>query len=146
MVIGTSRAGQVIILAVVLALVPASAWSQAPYPPQQPYPGQAPMAPVGPPLQQQPPAVQQEQPLEYAFRPDLSNPEYGECLRLEKNWRGLWQRYAQIYQQVRYMNPNDPQYRQMASYAQNMKQQLDSAWNDFSGKCIYFPSRRKGQP
>jgi len=90
-----------------------------------------------------PPASQPQQPLEYAFRPDLTNPEYGECLRLEKNWQALWQRYAQAYQQFMMMRPNDPQYRQMAAYAQGIKQQLDAAWNAFSGKCVYFsPPRR----
>jgi len=145
MSIGTWKTGKAIFLAITLIIVPVAAWSQSPYLPQGPYPAQAPIRPGGAP-QPMPPASQGQQPLEYAFRPDLSNPEFGECLGLEKNWQAHWQRYAQAYQQVMMMNPNDPQYRQMASYAQTLKQQLDAAWNAFSGKCVYFPPRRQGQP
>ena len=97
----------------------------------------------GPPFGIQPQAPQQpQQPLEYAFRPDLSNPQYGECLNLERRWKNLWQTYYQLYNQARMMNPSDPQYAQMANYVNYMKRQLDSAWADFSQRCVYFPNRR----
>ncbi|MBI4965074.1 MAG: hypothetical protein HY913_17505 [Desulfomonile tiedjei] len=146
MTIETSKTVEAIVLAVFLIILPVTVWSQSPYPPQAPYPVQTPMGPGGAVAQPTPPAAQQQQPMEYAFRPDLSNPEFGECLELEKNWRALWQRYAQVYQQVTTMNPSDPQYRQMALYAQGLKQHLDAAWNAFSGKCVYYPPRRQGQP
>jgi hypothetical protein len=97
----------------------------------------------GPPMGAPPPPNQQaQQPIEYAFRPNLSNPEYGECLNLEKRWKNLWQTYYQLYNQTRMMNPSDPQYAQMANYVNHMKRQLDAAWADFSGRCVYFPNRR----
>lgn len=139
MSIGTWRTGEAIVLALALITAPVAVWGQSPYPAQAPYPSQAPAAPGVAPSQPMPPQAQPQQPMEYAFRPDLTNPEYGECLGLEKNWQTHWQRYAQAYQQVMMMNPKDPQYRQMAFYAQNLKQQLDAAWNAFSGKCVYFP-------
>jgi hypothetical protein len=108
----------------------------AQYPAPQPYP-------QGPPMGRQPqPNQQPQQPLEYAFRPNLSNPEYGECLNLEKNWKNLWQTYYQLYNQTRMMNPSDPQYAQMANYVNHMKMRLDAAWADFSGRCVYFPNHR----
>jgi len=115
-----------------------SGWSQ------QPYPMQPPQAPMGPPPQAAPPGPpqQQQQQLEYAFRPDLTNPEYGECLQLEKTWKALWQRYAQAYQTAMAMTPRHPQYQQQASYVNGLKAQLDVAWNAFSGKCVYFPASR----
>ncbi len=143
MSIGPSDTVKVAVLAAALIILPIEAWSQSPYPPQAPYPTQQPAAPGRATSQAIPPASQPQQPLEYAFRPDLSNPEYGECLGLEKHWRALWQKYAQAYQQVMMMRPNDPQYRQMALHAQNLKQQLDAAWNGFSGKCVYFPPPRR---
>jgi len=82
-----------------------------------------------------------QQPLEYAFRPDLSNPEFGMCLKLEKNWKALWDNYYQLYHQIRMMSPQDPRYGQMTYYANMVKSQLDSAWHDFSSKCVYFPQR-----
>lgn len=82
-----------------------------------------------------------QQSLEYAFRPDLSNPEYGECLQLEKQWKALWANYTQYYNQARMMYPGNPQYAQITYYLQNLKPQLDAAWNAFSGKCVYFPKR-----
>jgi hypothetical protein len=88
------------------------------------------------------PNQQPQQPLEYAFRPNLSNPEYGECLNLEKSWKNLWQTYYQLYNQTRMMNSSDPQYAQMANYVNHMKMRLDAAWADFSGRCVYFPNRR----
>jgi hypothetical protein len=123
---------------VLMALGTGAAWSQAPYPMQ------APQAPEGPPPQAGPPGAPQEQqrPLEYAFRPDLTNPEYGECLQLEKSWQALWQSYAQAYQTIMSMSPQHPQYQQMAAYVNNLKSRLDTAWNTFSSKCVYFPPRR----
>ncbi|MHB8204438.1 MAG: hypothetical protein ACYDHG_12135 [Desulfomonilaceae bacterium] len=99
--------------------------------------------PMGYPPQQPPQAYQQQQqPLEYAFRPDLTNPEYGTCLDLEKRWKGLYQMYYSAYNQARMMNPSDPQYAQMAAYVNSMKAQMDAAWGDFSGRCVYFPKHR----
>ncbi|MFH0960424.1 MAG: hypothetical protein V1897_17160 [Pseudomonadota bacterium] len=96
-----------------------------------------------PPMGSQPqPNQQPQQPSEYAFRPNLTNPEYGECLNLEKRWRSLWQNYYQLYNQTRMMNPSDPQYAQMANYVNHMKIQLDAAWAEFSGRCVYFPKAR----
>ncbi|MCL4538747.1 MAG: hypothetical protein M1378_03990 [Bacteroidetes bacterium] len=118
-------------------------------PAQGPYPGQpAPAQPMGPPAQPMGPPPQQvpgpqQQPSEYAFRPDLTNPEFGECLQLEKAWQAAWQRYAQEYQRVRWMNPRDPQYAQMTYYLRNLKQQLDATWQNFSGRCVYFPGVEK---
>lgn len=118
---------------VMLAVIPCTGWTQAQYPPQAgPPPGA-----YGP-----PPAQVPQQPLEYAFRPDLTNPEYGQCLQMEKYWQNLWQQYYQIYQRHRMTNPSDPAYAQLTWQAGNVKQQLDAAWNDFSSRCIYFPSRR----
>lgn len=82
---------------------------------------------------------QQKMPSEYAFRPDLSNPEYGNCLQLEKNWKALWHRYNQYYNQVQMMNPGHPQFGPTTRYLQGMKLELDAAWNTFRSNCIYFP-------
>ncbi len=99
--------------------------------------------PMGYPSQQPPPVYQQQQqPLEYAFRPDLTNPEYGTCLNLEKRWKGLYQMYSSAYSQARMMNPSDPQYAPMANYVNSMKSQMDAAWAEFSGRCVYFPKHR----
>ncbi|MGO9570781.1 MAG: hypothetical protein ACLP5H_24920 [Desulfomonilaceae bacterium] len=126
-----------LILAIfLLAAAPVALLAQAPYAGQPPAPPQ----PMRPP-QQVP--VPQQQPSEYAFRPDLTNPEFGECLQLEKAWQAAWQRYAQEYQRARWMNPRDPQYPQMTYYLQNLKQQLDAAWQSFSGRCVYFPGVEK---
>jgi hypothetical protein len=125
---------KLILLVLLLAAIPSIALGQVPYPSQSP-----PAQPLGPP--QQVPGPQQ-QPMEYAFRPELTNPEFGECLNLEKVWRAAWQRYAQEYQRARMMNPSDPQYAQMTYYLRNLKQQLDASWQAFSGKCIYFPRNR----
>ena len=135
--------------AVCLAQAPYGPPPAAPRSPMMPpsQPGVPRNAPVQPqrtptvPMQPQPVPQQQNQPLEYAFRPDLTNPEYGQCLNLEKQWKALWQRYYQIYSQVRMMNPNDPQYAQVTYYARMVKSQLDAAWNHFSSKCVYFPKR-----
>lgn len=93
------------------------------------------------PPQPQPGARPQGYPSEYAFRPDLSNPEFGMCLKMEKQWKRLWHRYYQLYQQARMMNPNDSQYQQMVYYLNFVKSQLDTAWYEFSSKCVYFPRR-----
>lgn len=106
--------------------------------PVAPAPQQGP--PMGYPPQQQ--YQQPQQPQEYAFRPNLSNPEYGECLNLERRWQSLWQTYYQLYNQARTMNPSDPQYAQTANYVNYMKSQLDAAWAQFSGRCVYFPGHR----
>jgi len=84
---------------------------------------------------------QAEMPQEYAFRPDLSNPEFGNCLQLEKNWKGLWDRYTNYYHQVAMMHPGSPQFGQATRVLQHMKMELDAAWNAFSSQCIYFPRR-----
>lgn len=117
-----------------LAVIASSGWAQGPYPPQTgPPPGA-----YGPPMGQAP----EQQPLEYAFRPDLTNPQYGQCLQIEKQWRHLWEQYYQYYQQHRTMNPADPAYAQLTWHLRNLKQQLDAAWSQFSSQCIYFPTRR----
>ena len=111
--------------------------------PNAQYPGPPPGPPMGSAApQQMAPYQQQQQPLEYAFRPDLSNPEYGACLNLEKRWKALYQNYYSAYNQARMMNPRDPQYAQMANYVNSMKAQMDAAWADFSGRCVYFPRHR----
>ncbi len=109
--------------------------------PAAPPPQQGP--PMGYPPQQAPyQQPQPQQPSEYAFRPNLTNPEYGQCLNLEKRWQGLWQTYNSVYNQARMMNPSDPQYAQTANYVNYMKTQLDAAWAEFSGRCVYFPNHR----
>lgn len=136
---------------------PAPPAPPAPLPPSAPlYPQQGPAAPQ--PVPQGTPAPQyqypapaqpqqsqqaQQQRQEYAFRPELTNPEYGQCLRLEKNWKNLWQQYAQGYQQAQALSPQDPRYAQMSYYLVDLKRRLDEAWAQFSGRCIYFPARRK---
>jgi hypothetical protein len=120
-----------IFLTFLLAAIPTGITAQGPYPGPPP-----PVQPMGPPPQGPAP---QQQPSEYAFRPDLTNPEFGECLQLEKAWQATWQRYAQEYQRFRWMNPNDPQYAQMTYYLRTLKQQLDATWQTFSGRCVYFP-------
>jgi hypothetical protein len=125
-----------VILGVPYVLDPAVA--QVPYVPQAPVPQQAPQAAP----RQQPAPVDQQRSLEYAFRPDLSNPEYGECLNLERHWKTLWNSYTQSYQQAAMMHPSDPRYAQMASYVNSLRQQLDAAWNNFSSRCVYFPRSR----
>jgi hypothetical protein len=123
----------IIVLSAIL-LVSLSAWGQVPFPPQQP------MMPPGPPMQQPPQAVQQ--PGEYAFRPDLTNPQFGECLNLEKQWKMLYQHYVQEYQRAQMMNPRDPNFGLVTRQMQNLKYQLDNAWNQFSSRCVYFPRQR----
>lgn len=112
-----------------------AAHSQAPpspYPPQVQPPPQAPGT-------QPPPGFQQ--PLEYAFRPELTNPEYGQCLAMEKQWKDLWNQYNQLYHQARMLNPRDPRYAQMTYYLYDLKRRLDGAWNNFAARCVYFGSR-----
>jgi hypothetical protein len=129
----------------VCAILSAAAWAQAPYG-QPPLPpggqGYQPMIPQQP-MQPGPPAApQQEQPSEYAFRPDLTNPQFGQCLQMEKQWQALWNQYYHFYDQHRMMNPADDSYRAMTQYVLSLRQQLDQAWAAFSAQCIYFPSRR----
>jgi hypothetical protein len=128
-----SRVNILLFLIPVLVILVASATcAQAPYYPapglQQPIPGQ-PQAP-GP-----------QQPAEYAYRPDLTNPQFGECLGLERDWQALSQRYAMEYQRAVGMNPRSPEYAQMTRYMQGLRQQVDQAWNIFRSKCIYFRTR-----
>jgi hypothetical protein len=117
---------------------------QAPqgYPPQGMYP------PQGQPGQQPPPQgapqapAQGQQPGTYAFRPNLTNPEYGECLQMEKAWKDLWNQYYQQYENYRRWGYSDPT--QAAIWQHNLtqlRQQLDQAWQNFTGRCIYFPQR-----
>jgi len=134
-----------LVLGMVLGAVPMSAWCQAPgYPQAQPapvYPQPQPAQPMQPPAQAPPVQQQQQAPGEYAFRGDLTNPEFGECLALERTWQANWYRYAAEYRRAIMMNPKDPNYPQMTRYIQGLRQQLDQSWNIFSSKCIYFPSR-----
>ena len=104
---------------------------------QQPAPPQ--MVPQRRPATQ--PAPPQQMQSEYAFRPNLSNPEFGECLQLERNWKTLWNSYYQAYYHAQSMRPSDPQYQQMAAYVNNLRYQLDAAWSNFSQRCVYFPRR-----
>jgi hypothetical protein len=133
-----------LVLGVVFGSMPMQAWCQAPgYPQAQPapvYPQPQPVQPMQP-LAPGPPAQQQQMPGEYAFRGDLTNPEYGECLALERTWQANWYRYAAEYQRAIMMNPKDPNFPQMTRYIQGLKQQLDQSWSIFSSKCIYFPNR-----
>ena len=123
-----------VVIALSALVLPLVVCAQAPYPVQ---PGVPPAAPAPQPTQ-----IPQQQPTEYAFRPDLTNPQYGECLGLEKQWQTLWQNYYQLYYQHRMMNPNDPAYSQLTYHVRTLKQQLDNAWQQFSSQCIYFPTRR----
>jgi hypothetical protein len=129
-------AGSTTILVVfVSGLFMSVAHGQIPYPAQ----GQRPMGPYQAGPGQGPP--QANMPQEYAFRPDLSNPEFGNCLQLEKNWKAFWERYTNYYEQVRMMHPGSPQFGQATRVLQHMKMELDAAWNAFQGQCIYFPRR-----
>ncbi|MFH0824113.1 MAG: hypothetical protein V2B18_15285 [Pseudomonadota bacterium] len=87
-------------------------------------------------------AQRQQAPFHYALRPELSNPEYCECLKMEKHWKALWQTYTQIYNQAQAMNRADPRYGPTTYQAANIKQQLDAAWYAFSNRCVYFPERK----
>ena len=132
-----------LLILLIISIVPATLWGQAAYPPQGSYP------PQGPPPQQYqaPPPAQapqqyqapQQQQLEYAFRPDLTNPQFGECLQLEAQWKALYQQYYQNYQRARSINPRDPAYARYSYYLRDLKRQLDAAWSNFSGRCVYFP-------
>jgi hypothetical protein len=79
--------------------------------------------------------------MEYAFRPDLTNPQFGECLRMEKNWQALYQQYYQYYRGFQGMARNDPRTMEMSYFLNSLKSQLDAAWQNFSSRCIYFPKR-----
>lgn len=117
---------------VVCSIAPPDSGSQVPF---QGAPQPQAQIPQRQPLRQQ----AQQTPSEYAFRPNLTNPEFGECLQLERNWKTLWNSYYQAYYHAQRMSPSDPQYPQMAAYVNNLRYQLDAAWNTFSQKCIYFP-------
>jgi len=117
---------------------------QAPYP----APGPPAMQPAQPPFPQQPRPPQPmpqtmnpQQPLEYAFRPDLTNPQFGECRQIEKNWKAVWQQYYYTYEQIRMMSPQDPRLQQMLSHAHQLKRQHDAAWQALCDRCIYFPQQ-----
>ena len=133
-----------LVFGVMFGAAPMSAWCQAPgYPPAQPapvYPQPQPPQTMQP-LTPGPPGQQGPTTGEYAFRGDLTNPQYGECLQLERIWQGNWYRYAAEYQRAVMMNPKDPNFPEMTRYIQGLKQQLDQSWNIFCGKCVYFPSR-----
>lgn len=118
-------------------------------PPAQPAPGY-PQQPMYPPQGQPPPQApaqappQGQQPATYAFRPNLSNPEYGECLQIERQWKDLWNQYYQQYENYRrwgYADPNQAGIWQ--HHLSSLRQQLDQAWQNFSGRCIYFPRPRQ---
>ena len=100
-----------LVLGMVFGAMSMQAWCQAPgYPQAQPapaYPQPQPAQPMQPPAPG-PPAQQQQMPGEYAFRGDLTNPQYGECLALERTWQANWYRYAAEYQRAIMMNPKDP--------------------------------------
>jgi hypothetical protein len=125
-----------LVLFVATSCIPLLAWGQVPVAPQAPVPGPDSRQQQRPPGQQKPPPGK-----EYVFRPELTNPEFGECLQLEKNWKTLWGNYTQIYEQTRWMHPSSPQYAQTTYYLQQLKMQLDAVWNTFSTKCIHFPRR-----
>ncbi len=130
---------------VIFLIMPMTAVCQAPgYPQAQPapvYPQPAPGQPVQPTAP--PSALQQPMPAEYAFRGDLTNDQYGECLGLERTWQANWHRYAYEYQRAMMVSNKDPIYPQITWYVQGIKQQLDQSWNAFSSKCIYFPPTRQ---
>ncbi len=126
-----------------MLVAPNEAGSQAPFQgvpqaPQFEQPGPRQMTPQQRSAPQQAP---QQMESEYAFRPNLSNPEFGECLQLERNWKTLWNYYYQAYSHAQSMRPSDPQYQQMAAYVNNLRYQLDAAWSNFSQRCVYFPRR-----
>ncbi|MEJ2717608.1 MAG: hypothetical protein P8182_10780 [Deltaproteobacteria bacterium] len=130
-----------VLILLIIVIMPATLWSQGPYTPQGRYPPQGPPPPGA---QAPPPArMPQQQPLEYAFRPDLTNPQFGQCLQLESQWKALYQQYYQQYQRARSINPRDPAYARYTYYLRDLKRQLDAAWNNFSGRCVYFPARRQ---
>ncbi len=78
----------------------------------------------------------------YAFKPDLTNAQYGRCLSMERHWKNLWQQYNEGYNNARQMYPADPRLTELSYHLANLKQQLDAAWQQFSSECIYFPQRK----
>ncbi|MEW6349798.1 MAG: hypothetical protein AB1646_12100 [Thermodesulfobacteriota bacterium] len=121
------------------------AQAQVPLPPRAPEfqlpPGQVPQGvqpQAQPPLPPQAPPPQQGAGFAYTFRPDLTNPQFGQCLGLEKQWKGLWQQYYEAYQNATQMYPGDPRWAQVTHYLANLKQQLDAAWHQFSSQCVQF--------
>jgi hypothetical protein len=133
------RLSLLIVLTLVIVTPVSDADAQAPpgYPMTVPSGPTAP--PGGPPVAQAP----RQGGLQYAFRPDLSNPQYGECLNLERNWQNLWHAYNYQYHQAMRMNQRDPNYVQMTYQLRDLKLQLDAAWHAFSSRCIYFPDPNK---
>ncbi len=129
----------------VLMVLTVAAQGQVPHPPYAPElqipPDQSPQGgqpQVQPPSTAQAPPQQQGAGLAYAFRPDLTNAQYGRCLGLEKQWKTLWHQYNEAYQNAVQMYPGDPRWNQVTQYMANLKQQLDAAWHQFSSQCIYF--------
>lgn len=56
----------------------------------------------------------------------------------------MWQQYNMLYQQAmmtRQSNPNA--YAQMTWRLNQMRGQLDAAWQEFSGRCVYFRDPNK---
>ncbi len=124
---------KILMMSLLSAVCMSLSYAQAPYPPQVPSPYQQPM-------QQPTPAGPQAgtRPLEYAFKPDLTNPQYGECLQLEKNWKNLYLQYYRFYEQARMGQA----YGDYTYQINALRSQMDAAWNTFSGKCIYFPKNK----
>ncbi len=139
------RKTTIVLLVSIVSILPIAAEAQQPYPGQMPAPHGPPPAPGQPqaPSRQQMPG-QQQMPAEYAFRPDLTNPEYGRCLNLEKHWKNMWQMYAHQYQVFRSMGPRDPRAVRLSYFLRDLRGKLDAAWENFSRACVYFP--RQQQP
>jgi hypothetical protein len=81
----------------------------------------------------------EQMPLQYSFRPNLSNPEYGECLGLEKRWKELHTQYATEYERARYVRPGSTNFNNYMIYIQNLRYEAEKAWMNFSSRCVYFP-------
>ncbi len=75
----------------------------------------------------------------YAYRPDLTNPQYGQCLKMEEQYWKMWEEYNQLYQTANTMYPGDPRYARITRYLQGLSQRMNQAWSAFSSRCIYFP-------
>lgn len=87
------------------------------------------------------PSPQGQGNLEYAFRPNLTNPEYGQCLKMEQHFQGLYNQYTQLYNQYTVTPTSHPNYAQLANHLNQLRVQLENAWQTFAAQCIYFPSR-----
>ncbi len=79
--------------------------------------------------------------LRYAFRPDLNNYQYGQCLTMERQYMEMWHQYREAYMKITMMGQRHPMYGALTQQIQAMKQQMDTLWNNFSGTCIYYPSQ-----